>query len=787
MTAYFFITLFALVLFFSAIFYLISKRSTKKKFLDSLGLKLFLVKLPKVKKEGKDLKQEILVSEQFLSALTAFKRPFVFEVAVPYIGEEIHFYVAVEEKLEEALVRQIESIWGDAQVEKVDDYNIFNYSGATAGVWARLKERFILPIRTYEELNADTFSPILGGLAKINEFGEGGAIQFVVKPAEPSLKKQIQSALRVLKKGWKLKEVLERPLAMSFSDVTEALSPKNKKDQAEKVLDEVAIEALQRKLSKPLFGVNVRVIASAPKKEQAESILDGIIAGFSQFGAPDRNSFALVKPRNLESLVYRFSFREFDKDQEMILTSEELASLVHFPTAFTEIPTIKFVKAKESSLPADLPKSGNLIGESVYRGEAKPVFISDEDRRRHVYVVGQTGTGKSNLLTNMVLNDVKAGKGVGIIDPHRDLIENILALIPKKRFEDVIVFDPSDINYPLGLNMLEYDWNHPEEKTFIVNEMQSIFNKLFPPETMGPMFEQYMRNALLLLMEAANPAAVGEPATLMEVPRVFTDPEYRNRKLARIFNPAVTDFWTKEAVKAGGEASLSNMTPYITSKFNNFTSNDYMRVIIGQAKSAFRFRECMDQGKILLISLTKGKIGDINANLLGMILVGKLLMAALGRVDVPEEKRRDFNLYIDEFQNFTTDSIATILSEARKYRLNLTIAHQFIGQLTEKVRDAVFGNVGSVVAFRVGAQDSEFLVKQFSPVFTEEDLVNIDNFNAYVKLLANGETTRPFNIRTLKSEAGERTLISELRELSRNKYGRKREEVEEDIYKRLRE
>ena len=281
--------------------------------------------------------------------------------------------------------------------------------------------------------------------------------------------------------------------------------------------------------------------------------------------------------------------------------------------------------------------------------------------------------------------------------------------------------------------------------------------------------------------------APNEPATLMEVARVFTDADFRQRKLARISNPIVIDFWEKEAVKAGGEAALANMTPYITSKFNNFTSNDYMRPIIGQPKSAFNFRQVMDEGKILLVNFSKGKIGEINANLLGMIITGKILMAALSRVDFPENKRRDFNLYIDEFQNFTTDSIATILSEARKYALNLTMAHQFIAQLTEKIRDAVFGNVGSIISFRVGAQDAEFLVKQFEPVFNENDLVNIDNFNAYAKILINGQTSKPFNIKTLPPEIGKREIGEKIKDLSRLKYGRDRQEVEEEILKRLRE
>ncbi|MBT9169278.1 MAG: hypothetical protein DDT19_02635 [Syntrophomonadaceae bacterium] len=322
--------------------------------------------------------------------------------------------------------------------------------------------------------------------------------------------------------------------------------------------------------------------------------------------------------------------------------------------------------------------------------------------------------------------------------------------------------------------MLEYDFNKPEEKTFIVNEMFNILDKLYDMKTVGgPMFEQYTKNAILLLMEDASPSADGEPATLMDIPRVFTDVYFRNEKLSRIKNPVVIDFWEKEAAKATGEHSLANMTPYITSKFNNFIANDYVRPIISQTKSAFDFRRVMDEGKILLVNLSKGKIGDINANLLGMIITGKILIAALSRVDTPEDQRRDFNLYIDEFQNFTTDSISTILSEARKYRLNLIMAHQFIAQLTEKIRDAVFGNVGSIISFRVGASDAEFLVKQFTPVFNENDLVNIDNFNAYAKILINGQTSKPFNIKTLLPEKGDKEIGDKIKEISRLKYGSK--------------
>jgi len=554
------------------------------------------------------------------------------------------------------------------------------------------------------------------------------------------------------------------------------------KNKQPSIVDEESIKLLEKKISKPLVKVNFRVLISTTNQFQTSAIFDSIAGSFGQFEAPLKNKLKIVKVKNFQKFAYQFSFRQYDESQTMILNTEELAGLFHLPTSSILSPKIKLMKAKEAAPPPNLPNSGTLIGESVFRGEVRPVYITEDDRRRHVYTVGQTGVGKSTLLVNMALDDIRKGKGVAVIDPHGDLIDTLCGLMPKERIDDVIVFDPGFTRKPLGLNMLEYDFDRPEEKTFIVNEVQGIFNRLFLAETMGPMFEQYMRNSLLLLMEDAK----NEPATFIEVPRIFTDDEFRNRKLSRITNPVVIDFWTKEAIKVTGEASLSNMAPYITSKFNNFIANDYLRPIIGQEKSAFNFRQIMDEGKIFLVNLSKGKIGDINANLLGMIITGKFLMAALSRVDVEQSKRRDFYLYIDEFQNFTTDSIATILSEARKYRLNLTIAHQFIAQLEEKIRDAVFGNVGSMIVFRVGAQDAEFLVKQFEPTFSQFDLMNIDNFNAYAKILINNQTSRPFNIRTIKYPSPDMSLAQTIKTLSIHKYGREREEVERDILRRLR-
>ncbi|MEK7138882.1 MAG: DUF87 domain-containing protein [Patescibacteria group bacterium] len=394
--------------------------------------------------------------------------------------------------------------------------------------------------------------------------------------------------------------------------------------------------------------------------------------------------------------------------------------------------------------------------------------MTRNDRRRHLYVLGQTGTGKSTLMENMIYQDIMNGDGVAFIDPHGTAIEKILGTIPPERMDDVIVFDPADVGRPTGINMLEYDIRYPEQKTFIVNELLSVFQKLFLAETMGPMFDQYFRNAVLLLLDDSQ----NEKPTLVNIPRVLTDEKYRRDKLTRETNPIVKNFWEFEAEKAGGEAALANMAPYITSKINGFIANEYLRPILSQKDSSFNFREIIDQKKILLVNLSKGKIGDINANLLGMLIVGKLLIAALSRVDMPEDQRNDFYLYIDEFQNFTTDSIATILAEARKYRLNLIIANQFIKQLVDKIRDAVFGNVGSMAVFRVGADDAEFLKNQFEPVFTPQDLLNIDNFNCYVKLLINNQTVRPFNIKIDPPQESNPEFAQKIKEMSRLRYGK---------------
>jgi hypothetical protein len=430
----------------------------------------------------------------------------------------------------------------------------------------------------------------------------------------------------------------------------------------------------------------------------------------------------------------------------------------------------------------DLPQVGTFLGTNTDRGRETKVFTTDDDRLRHFYVIGQTGTGKTTLLKNMIVQDMQKGNGLCFIDPHGSDVEDILALVPQNRFEDVIYFDPAYTARPMGLNMLEYDTRFPDQKTFVVNEMLSIFNKLFDMKTAGgPMFEQYFRNAVLLTID--DPSSAN---TLVDVSRVLSNKAFRESKLATCKNPLVIQFWREVAEKAGGEASLANIVPYIVSKFDNFLANDIMRPVIAQEKSTFNIRDIMDNKKILLVNLSKGRLGDINANLIGLILVGKILMSALSRVDSLGKNLPPFYLYIDEFQNITTDSIATILSEARKYKLSLNIAHQFIKQLDEKIKNAVFGNVGSMAVYRVGVEDAEFLAKQFEPVFTQKDIINIDNYNAYVKLLAKGVPVKPFNIAVPNIPKGDSDIAGKLKELSYLTYGKDRAEIEAQIAEKYR-
>jgi type IV secretory pathway TraG/TraD family ATPase VirD4 len=752
-------------------------------------------------------KEEIARMEQFLTTLASIKQkksffsrmlydnPYIsLEIANPSNSEEIFFYVAFPKKFREAIEKQVHSYFPDASIEKASDYTIFSPGSYTSISVLELNKKHSLPIRTYDFMESDPLNEISNSLSKLQTEAEGAALQLVLVPAKAGWRRSGKKIAHEMQQGKQLGEVYHgsmlskvgKEVGRGVADtMTSAASskpedPLSRKEEMVQLTPEEQelIKAIDRKTVKAGFGVNLRLVSSAETQERADAILGQMENAFAQFENPDVNSFKIKKRIKRKKVSYNYIFRNFNEESSMILGVEEVASIFHFPTSTTETPKIKWKKSGSAPPPVNLLKEGVLLGFNDYRGANTDIYLSDNDRRRHLYTIGQTGVGKSNFLQEMAKQDVKSGKGVCFIDPHGDAIEDILTAVPKERAEDVIIFDPSDTGRPFGLNMLEYE--KPEEKSFVINEMIGIFDKLYDlKQTGGPMFEQYARNAMLLIMEHPESGS-----TLMEIPKVLADEEFRKMKLDHCNNPVVKDFWLKEAQKAGGEAALANMVPYITSKLTTFISNDMMRPIIAQQKSTLNFREIMDNKKILLVNLSKGKLGEINSHLLGMIVVGKILMAALSRVDIPEDQRNDFYFYIDEFQNVTTDSISQILSEARKYRLTLIIAHQFIGQLSEEISKAVFGNVGSICSFRVGPEDAEFLEKQFEPIFSANDLVNVDNYNGFLKILVNNETTKPFNFKTYPPSQGDQEIANSLKELSRLKYGRDVDIVNKEIMER---
>ncbi|MEA3273251.1 MAG: type IV secretion system DNA-binding domain-containing protein [Patescibacteria group bacterium] len=803
----FFIIVGLLFILAMAWFFVISKIRKGGKLNRATNLALFLITVPREedsenKEDKKDDKEIIGIMEQFLVSFsrmrdTSWREMFcgpphiALEIANPFDSESISFYLAVPKRFSATAEKQIYGFFPKAVVKNTPkDFNIFTPQGASAGTYLTLKRQSFLPLKTYKNLETDPLNNIANALSKLKKMRAGAALQLVIRPISPKWRRKGVLVARRMKQGESFGKANSNGFTRFFAELLKVRADSKPKEMNQfqtpkedlrqlTPAEEELLKAIEDKTLRPAFEVNLRLMASADTKDEANEILSHLVESFEQFKTMDMNELVTKKPFSLKELVFNFSFRNFITRYKSILNTEELASIFHFPIASTQTPKLNVVKAKVAAAPPDLPTEGLLIGKNVYRETEAPIYLQKKDRYRHLYTIGQTGTGKSVFLEELIRQDIQNGEGVCVIDPHGELVESVLECVPEERIEDVILFDPSDIEKPMGLNLLEYD--KPEQKTFVINEMINIFDKLYDlKQTGGPMFEQYMRNAMLLVM--SHPAS---GSTLMEISKVLADPDFRKFKIDHCDNQVVVDFWTKEAEKAGGEAALANVVPYVTSKLTTFVTNDIMRPIISQQQSAFNFREAMDSKKIVLINLSKGKIGELNANLLGMVIVGKILMSAMSRVDIPEEQRQDFYLYIDEFQNVTTESIASILSEARKYHLSLTIAHQFIQQLDEKIRDAVFGNVGSVVSFRIGANDSEFMANQFAPVFSQQDLINVDNFKAFIKVMINGAVSKPFSIETYPSKERQTNFSQAVKDFSRNRYGKDRTIVEEELRKRM--
>jgi len=779
--------------------------------------KIYLVRLPKDKPGDAEkafslqsLREEIAKGETMFHQIGGLKpqtdwRGFLFgrrdHFAFEIVAAKkiISFYVIAPLEYSRFLEQQIQAHYPEAVVDEIKDYNIFRPDSHIYTGLIKAKRLYIFPIRTYMKMEADPVNTLINTISKIQE-DEGLVVQYVARSARPRWHKKSIKVARLMKKGKTMAQALEflgffgffREMFSTFKNSASKDPAVQERKQNEfnprlTALEEEMLKGIEEKNAKAGLEVNIRVVASSPRAEQARSYLMNILNAYGQYNYYEYgNRLEGYKTGSARREINNYIYRRFDHSRRLLLNTEELTSLYHFPLRWAETPNILWLTARQAPPPPNLPTEGVIIGRSVYRGIANDIRIKREDRRRHMYAIGKSGVGKSQFMAGLAVQDILNGDGVCVIDPHGDLITDVLDRIPPERAEDVILFAPADTERPLALNLLEFDSRYPEQKTFVINEMIKIFDKLYDlRQTGGPIFEQYMRNAMLLVMSDPESGA-----TLMEIPKVLADPDFRRMKISRCPDYTVVDFWRKEAEKAGGDAALANVVPYITSKLTQFISNDTMRPIIGQQESSFNFRDVMDKQKILLVDLAKGRVGEMNSYLLGMIMVGKILMAALSRTDMPREARKDFYLYIDEFQNFTTDSISSILSEARKYNLNLIIAHQYLGQLVKgqdsSIKQAVFGNVGTWAVFKIGSEDAEIIDKEFSPVFNKFDLINIDKYTAYVKLLIDNAAGRPFSMNTLWPLPGQVQpgLAQKIKSLSRLKFGQDRRIIEAEILNR---
>jgi hypothetical protein len=776
---------------------------------------IYLVRLPKEKPEDQKqqeglerMKEEIARGETIFAAIGGLRaqRGFIpwfigrndhFSFEIVAHKKSIAFYVISPRNMSRYLEQQIQAHFPEATMEETGDYNIFNPRGEILAGALKAKREFAFPFKTYRKMEADPINTILNTLSKLDP-EDGIAIQYIIRSAHGRWHKKSADIVRKAYETNSVRDALRMSsmpkIFTELGNLIKAAKPQDKNTPKEikqlTAMEQEMLKGIEEKNSKAGLDVNLRIIVSSNDKARAQIYLNNLANVFNQYSLYEfGNGFGGLNTRSQKKIIRDFIFRRFEPAIGFLLNTEEMNSMYHFPLKDAETPNILWLTAKHAAAPANLPEEGIVLGHNVFRGINKEVRIKREDRRRHMYVIGKSGVGKTVLLNDMIVQDIMNGEGVCVLDPHGDLINDILERIPPERAEDVIVFSPSDLERPLALNLLEFDPKYPEQKTFVINEMIGIFDKLYDlKSTGGPIFEQYMRNAMLLVMSDPESGS-----TLMEIPKVLSDADFRNMKLNRCKDPTVVAFWRQEAEKAGGDAALANVVPYITSKLTAFISNDMMRPIIGQQKSSFNIRDLMDNQKILLVELTKGIVGEMNAFLLGMILVGKILMSALSRADMRAADRKDFYLYIDEFQNFTTNSICQILSEARKYGLSLTVAHQYVGQLSKNqdntIRDAVFGNVGTTISFKIGVEDAEFLVKEFNPVFNQFDLINIEKGTAYIKLLVDNSSSRPFSMKTIWPVIGtSRTEIAaRIRALSRLKYGSDRNIIEAEIMKRSKE
>lgn len=764
---------------------------------------------------GQDFKEVVGVMDHLFQSLFAlynskpsrlWKGQMFFSVEYAALGGEILFFIVCPRSTVHLIEKQITSFYPDTVIDEVEDYNIFTDQSVAAANLLLPKKNFSFPFRMYQEQKSDPLNTITNAFSKLDP-SEGAAVQFVLRPAASGWQKKLQKAAVKMINPKKHQASLWNPLTWIgavFSILTSSEGSLDLKDEAESTgnrvtqIQEERSKMLDEKACNPGFDCVIRLVSSSSTPAKAARVLDGVRAAFAQFDTVRGNGFHTPLTVSQESVVRSFirrsphhAFLRWLFSPRLIAGTAELASFFHLPNMkYNKVETIKWQNFKIAPVPKDVPQEGMALGINNFRGEKRKVYMKNEDRFRHFYIIGQTGTGKSSIIQLMARHDFHHGNGVCVVDPHGSLIEDLLPYIPRERADDVIYFNPADTERPMGLNLLE--GKTPEERDLIALDAMNMMVKMFGNEVFGPRIQDYFRNGCLTLMEDEE-----EGGAITDLVKLFTDEEWQKYKLTKVKNPVVRSFWEKQMAMTG-QREKQEMIPYFAAKFGQFYTNTLMRNIVGQTKSAFDIADVMNNGKILLANLSKGLMGDINSQLLGMIFVNKIQVAAMRRQREEASKRKDFFLYIDEFQNFVTQSIESILSEARKYRLGLILAHQYIDQLEKddrlsgsvKLKGAVFGNIGTMMFYKIGPQDAEVCAKEMAPVFSEQDLVNLDAFKGAMKLCIDGKPSRPFTIEVPRpwqdttypkdAQAGEA-----FKQLSRLTYGRQKDFVSREILRRI--
>lgn len=723
------------------------------------------------------------------------------------LAGEILFFIVCPKRLASTLEKQLTSFYPDVIIDEVQDYNIFTPDSFVAAETLLPAKDFSFSFKTYPEMKSDPLNAITNAFSKLN-VDEGAAVQFVIRPAPSGWQKKLsKAAVKMINPkstpvswynplSW-LSAFFSLLTSNEASDVIDLKGPDSTGNRVTQVQEERS-KMLDEKACNPGFYCTMRAIASSQTQAKANNVLSGILSSFAQFDTVRGNGLKRTQIARKAQVIERFIQRNPSRTlrqrlmyKPMLLGTTELASFYHLPNIkYNKVDMIKWQKFKMAPAPKDIPEDGLYLGTNTYRGDKKKIYMNNEDRFRHFYIIGQTGTGKSSIIQLMGRQDFHSGHGVCVVDPHGSLIEDLMPYIPRERADDVIYFNPADTQRPMGLNILEADT--PEERDLVALDAMNMMVKMFGEEIFGPRIQDYFRNGCLTLMEDDE-----EGGAITDLVKLFTDEEWQKYKVAKVKNPIVRSFWEKQMAQTG-QREKAEMIPYFAAKFGQFYTNTLIRNIVGQTRSAFDVSKCMQEGKILLMNLSKGLIGDINAQLLGMITVSKIQVAAMRRQRLGKDERKDFFLYIDEFQNFVTPSIESILSEARKYRLGLILAHQYIDQLEKEsklsgnvsLKGAIFGNVGTMMFYKIGPQDAEVCAKEMAPVFSEQDLVNMDAFKGAMKLSVNGQPSRPFSIEVPRpwldtTYPKDEQAAEAFKQLSRLTYGRQKEFVDREILRRI--